>query len=187
MCVSKVCTQWLSAAGGCCRWRAYFTSGSSALYLLAYSLFYFYTRLYIKRWVPMVMYFCYMTMISLSFFCLTGTIGFYGAPPPHSSFFLPRLSAHDASSKRPHDVSVAARPLCTWHCHILPGLAMPGWHDMSVQHCLACVQGSLPQGSVRKLILVCLCSLLPVCAENLLGSEDRLSSSQGGKAHSAVA
>ena len=61
------------------RWRAYFTSGSSALYLLAYSLFYFYTRLYIKRWVPMVMYFCYMTMISLSFFCLTGTIGFYGA------------------------------------------------------------------------------------------------------------
>ena len=64
----------------CCgRWRAYFTSGSSALYLLAYSLFYFYTRLDITRVVPMVMYFCYMTMISVSFFCLTGTIGFYGA------------------------------------------------------------------------------------------------------------
>ena len=64
-----------------CRWRSYFTSGSSALYLLSYSLFYFWTRLDITRTVPMVMYFCYMTMVSVSFFCLTGTIGFYGAGP----------------------------------------------------------------------------------------------------------
>lgn len=38
-------------------WRAYFTSGSSALYLFAYSLFYFYTKLDITKIVPALMYF----------------------------------------------------------------------------------------------------------------------------------
>lgn len=38
-------------------WRAYFTSGSSALYLFAYSAFYFYSKLYITKTVPMLMYF----------------------------------------------------------------------------------------------------------------------------------
>ena len=54
------------------RWRSYFTSGSSAAYLFLYSLFYFYTKLDITKWVPMVMYFGYMTIVSISFFCLTG-------------------------------------------------------------------------------------------------------------------
>ncbi|KAK9802909.1 hypothetical protein WJX73_005351 [Symbiochloris irregularis] len=58
-------------------WRSYFTSGSSAAYLFLYSLFYFYTKLDINKWVPMVMYFGYMAIVSISFFCLTGTIGFY--------------------------------------------------------------------------------------------------------------
>ena len=38
-------------------WRAYLTSGSSALYLLLYSLFYFYTKLDITKLVPALMYF----------------------------------------------------------------------------------------------------------------------------------
>ena len=59
------------------RWRAYFTSGSSALYLFLYSGFYFWTKLDITQTVPMLMYFSYMFMISYGFFCLTGTIGFY--------------------------------------------------------------------------------------------------------------
>ncbi|KAI8477092.1 MAG: hypothetical protein J3K34DRAFT_170756 [Monoraphidium minutum] len=58
-------------------WRAYFTSGSSAVYLLAYSVFYFYSKLDITKFVPMVLYFGYMFMVSYGFFCLTGTIGFY--------------------------------------------------------------------------------------------------------------
>ncbi|KAK9864558.1 hypothetical protein WJX84_004026 [Apatococcus fuscideae] len=58
-------------------WRAYFTSGSSALYLFLYSLFYFYTKLDITKTVPMLMYFGYMAIVSYAFFCLTGTIGFY--------------------------------------------------------------------------------------------------------------
>ena len=81
----------------CCRWRSYFTSGSSALYLLSYSLFYFWTRLDITRTVPMVMYFCYMTMVSVSFFCLTGTIGFYGEGPCAKSA-CSELAAQSASS-----------------------------------------------------------------------------------------
>lgn len=41
-----------------CRWwRAYFTSGTSALYLFAYSGFYFYSKLDITKTVPMLMYF----------------------------------------------------------------------------------------------------------------------------------
>lgn len=58
-------------------WRAYFTSGSSALYLFAYSAFYFYSKLDITKTVPMLMYFGYMLIVSYGFFCLTGTIGFY--------------------------------------------------------------------------------------------------------------
>lgn len=58
------------------RWRAYFTSGSSALYLFLYSGFYFWTKLDITQTVPMLMYFSYMFIVSYGFFCLTGTIGF---------------------------------------------------------------------------------------------------------------
>ena len=60
-----------------CRWRAYFTSGSSAAYLFLYSMFYFWTKLDITRYVPMVMYFGYMAIVSYGFFCMTGTIGFF--------------------------------------------------------------------------------------------------------------
>lgn len=58
-------------------WRAYFTSGSSAAYLFLYSMFYFWTKLDITRYVPMAMYFGYMAIVSYSFFCMTGTIGFF--------------------------------------------------------------------------------------------------------------
>ena len=53
-------------------WRAYFTSGASALYLLAYSAFYFYSKLTITKTIPMLMYFGYMSIVSYGFFCLTG-------------------------------------------------------------------------------------------------------------------
>jgi transmembrane 9 superfamily member 2/4 len=58
-------------------WRAFLTSGSSAVYMFMYSLFYFYTKLDITKLVPALMYFGYQTIIALSFFCLTGTVGFY--------------------------------------------------------------------------------------------------------------
>nr|XP_010925004.1 transmembrane 9 superfamily member 7 [Elaeis guineensis] len=58
-------------------WRAYLTSGSSALYLFLYSAFYFFTKLEITKVVSGILYFGYMLIASYGFFVLTGTIGFY--------------------------------------------------------------------------------------------------------------
>ncbi|KAL6140745.1 hypothetical protein ACLB2K_059041 [Fragaria x ananassa] len=58
-------------------WRSYLTAGSSALYLLLYSAFYFFTKLEITKFVSGVLYFGYMVIVSYAFFVLTGTIGFY--------------------------------------------------------------------------------------------------------------
>ncbi|KAH7660080.1 transmembrane 9 superfamily member 2/4 protein [Dioscorea alata] len=58
-------------------WRSYLTSGSSALYLFLYAVFYFFTKLDITKPVSGVLYFGYMLIASYAFFVLTGTIGFY--------------------------------------------------------------------------------------------------------------
>lgn len=58
-------------------WRAVFTAGSSALYLFLYSILYFYTKLDIVPFVSTLLYFGYMFLVSLAFFLVTGTIGFY--------------------------------------------------------------------------------------------------------------
>jgi len=58
-------------------WRSFLTSGASSIYLFAYSLFYFFTKLEITKPVSGILYFGYMFIISLGFFLLTGTMGFY--------------------------------------------------------------------------------------------------------------
>jgi len=58
-------------------WRSYFTSGSSALYLFIYSILYFFTRLEIIKFLSGLLFFGYMLLVSLLFFVLTGTIGYY--------------------------------------------------------------------------------------------------------------
>merc|ERR1711998_589740 len=58
-------------------WRSFLTSGASAFYLFAYSVMYFYTRLEIAKFVSGMMYFGYMFIVSIIFFVLTGTVGFY--------------------------------------------------------------------------------------------------------------
>ncbi|CAL9102057.1 unnamed protein product [Musa textilis] len=60
-------------------WRAYLTAGSSAIYLFAYAVFYFFTKLEITKLVSGILYFGYMLIASYSFFVLTGTIGFYAS------------------------------------------------------------------------------------------------------------
>jgi transmembrane 9 superfamily protein 2/4 len=57
-------------------WRSYFTSGSSALHLLIYSLVYFGTKLELIQFVSSFLFFGYIVLISMFFFVLTGTIGF---------------------------------------------------------------------------------------------------------------
>ncbi|KAJ0411513.1 hypothetical protein ATCC90586_001108 [Pythium insidiosum] len=58
-------------------WRSFLTSGSAALYLFLYSFLYFFTKLQITAFVSGLLYFGYMAMISITFFFLTGTIGYF--------------------------------------------------------------------------------------------------------------
>jgi len=58
-------------------WRSYLTSGSSALYLFLYSILYFFTKLEIIKFIPGLLFFGYMLLVSFAFFVLTGTIGFF--------------------------------------------------------------------------------------------------------------
>eukprot|EP01100_Stratorugosa_tubuloviscum_P000651 TRINITY_DN1143_c0_g2_i1.p1 TRINITY_DN1143_c0_g2~~TRINITY_DN1143_c0_g2_i1.p1 ORF type:complete len:630 (-),score=245.86 TRINITY_DN1143_c0_g2_i1:107-1996(-) len=58
-------------------WRAYLTSGSSALYMFLYSIFYFATKLQINKFASSLLYFGYTLMMAAGFFVVTGTVGFY--------------------------------------------------------------------------------------------------------------
>lgn len=58
-------------------WRSYLSAGSSGGYLFLYSLWYYSTKLNIQGFVPTVLYFAYMSMISITFFMMTGSIGFF--------------------------------------------------------------------------------------------------------------
>lgn len=57
-------------------WRSFIASGGSAFYIFAYSIFYFITKLDITEFVPSMLYFGYTLLICLTFWILTGTIGF---------------------------------------------------------------------------------------------------------------
>jgi len=56
-------------------WTSFFASGSSALYVFLYAILYFCYRLQIDRTVSILLYFGYMTIISILFMLLTGAIG----------------------------------------------------------------------------------------------------------------
>jgi len=58
-------------------WRAFFTSGSCSVYMMLYAVWYNMTELNLEGFVPVMIYFGYMGLLSLSFFLLTGTVGFF--------------------------------------------------------------------------------------------------------------
>ncbi|XP_011496493.1 PREDICTED: transmembrane 9 superfamily member 4 [Ceratosolen solmsi marchali] len=60
-------------------WRSFIVSGGTAVYVLDYSIFYFMTKLEITELVPTLMYFGYTALMVLTFWLLTGTIGFFAA------------------------------------------------------------------------------------------------------------
>lgn len=60
-------------------WRSLFVSGGSAIYVLAYSIFYFKTNLEITEFIPTLLYFGYTLLMVFTFWLLTGTIGFFAA------------------------------------------------------------------------------------------------------------
>eukprot|EP00440_Ansanella_granifera_P071815 gb/GFBE01077934.1/.p1 GENE.gb/GFBE01077934.1/~~gb/GFBE01077934.1/.p1 ORF type:complete len:612 (+),score=122.16 gb/GFBE01077934.1/:1-1836(+) len=56
-------------------WTAFAASGSSALYVFLYSIMYFNTRLQIRHWVSVLMYFGYMLIMSVIFMLISGAVG----------------------------------------------------------------------------------------------------------------
>lgn len=58
-------------------WRSFLTSGSAALFLFAYGILYYHTKLNITAVVSTILYFGYMAMISITFFFFTGTVGYF--------------------------------------------------------------------------------------------------------------
>lgn len=60
-------------------WRSFIVSGGSAIYVFAYAVFYFFTQLDITGFIPTLLYFGYTALMVLTFWLLTGTIGFYAA------------------------------------------------------------------------------------------------------------
>ncbi|CAB3408173.1 unnamed protein product [Caenorhabditis bovis] len=60
-------------------WRSFVISGGSAFYVMAYAVFYYNSKLNIEGFVPTVLYFGYSSLIAITFFFMTGTIGFYAA------------------------------------------------------------------------------------------------------------
>jgi transmembrane 9 superfamily protein 2/4 len=60
-------------------WRSFIVSGGSAVYILFYSIFYFFTKLEISEFIPTLLYIGYTGLMVLTFFLLTGTIGFFSA------------------------------------------------------------------------------------------------------------
>tara|TARA_B110001452_G_scaffold17895_1_gene14572 strand:- start:632 stop:2065 length:1434 start_codon:yes stop_codon:yes gene_type:complete len=57
-------------------WRSFLNSGSAGLYLLGYSFVYFFTQLEMVGFVPVLLYFGYMMIVSLLFCLGSGTVGF---------------------------------------------------------------------------------------------------------------
>ena len=60
-------------------WRSYIIGGGSALYVMLYSVFYFFTKLEISSFVPTLLYFGYTALITMTFAIFTGTIAFYAS------------------------------------------------------------------------------------------------------------
>merc|ERR1719235_2146072 len=56
-------------------WRSFFSSATSAFYVFLYSCLYFSSRLQIEKPISTMLYFGYMSIISVMFFLLTGSIG----------------------------------------------------------------------------------------------------------------
>jgi len=58
-------------------WRSFFVSGGCAVYVFAYSLFYYAAKLDIEDTVAILLYFSYTCMMSITFWFCTGMIGYF--------------------------------------------------------------------------------------------------------------
>lgn len=58
-------------------WRSFLHSGSCAFYTMLYAIWYNLTELDMNGFVPILLYYGYMFIISFTFFLITGTIGYF--------------------------------------------------------------------------------------------------------------
>lgn len=58
-------------------WKSFIIGGSSTVYLAAYSIFYYATKLHIADFVSSLLYFSYSFLMVAAYWLFTGTIGFY--------------------------------------------------------------------------------------------------------------
>lgn len=59
-------------------WNSFLSAGSSGAYLFLYSIWYYFSKLNMTpEFVPTMLYFLYMSMASITFFLMTGAIGFF--------------------------------------------------------------------------------------------------------------
>ncbi|KAL1918138.1 uncharacterized protein VTP21DRAFT_3404 [Calcarisporiella thermophila] len=58
-------------------WRAFLTSGASSIYVMLYSMLYYFSKLNIDSLTSTILYFGWSFTFVLIFFVLTGTIGFF--------------------------------------------------------------------------------------------------------------
>jgi len=58
-------------------WRSFLHSGSCAFYTMLYAVWYNLTELDMTGFVPILLYYGYMFIISFTFFLITGTIGYF--------------------------------------------------------------------------------------------------------------
>jgi transmembrane 9 superfamily protein 2/4 len=58
-------------------WRSFLTSGACAGYMLLYALWYHITELEMEGFVSLMLYYGYMSIITITFFLITGTIGYF--------------------------------------------------------------------------------------------------------------
>ena len=72
---SLLAHDWLTIGAHTRWWRAFFTSGSSALWMYLYGAYYFSAELQIEKMVPTMMYFSYNLIVCLGFLVMTGTVG----------------------------------------------------------------------------------------------------------------
>lgn len=58
-------------------WRSFLHSGACAGYLMLYAVWYHLTELEMHGLVPVLLYYGYMSIIGITFFLITGTIGYF--------------------------------------------------------------------------------------------------------------
>ncbi|KAF2271252.1 uncharacterized protein EI97DRAFT_471346 [Westerdykella ornata] len=61
------------------QWRSFFTAGASAFYVFASALLYWLKMVSFASWTSGILYLGYSALLSLLFFFLTGTIGFFAS------------------------------------------------------------------------------------------------------------